>query len=178
MGISFRKCTTTDVSALRDFSKRTYYGTFNSWCDPNDMDVYCAEAFDTDKLRSELLDESSDFYFLYANGVLAGYLKLNEAPAQTDLHDGDALELERIYVAKGYQGQGLGATLMEKALSIAAERNKQYIWLGVWEKNKNAISFYKRHGFYQMGTHAFVMGDDVQTDFIMRKDLQPRMNQQ
>ena len=26
-------------------------------------------------------------------------------------------------------------------------------------------------GFYAVGTHSFIMGDDKQTDYIMRKDL-------
>ena len=125
MNLCFRKCTTEDLSTLREFSEHTYYETFHGWCD-DDMDAYLAEAFDTDKLRAELLNESSDFYFLYADGVLAGYLKLNEAPAQTDLQDIGALELERIYVAKEFQGQGLGTALMQKALSIATERNTFY----------------------------------------------------
>ena len=43
---------------------------------------------------------------LYWGDKLAGYLKLNESSAQTDIHDGDSLEIERIYVTKAFQGQG------------------------------------------------------------------------
>jgi len=46
---------------------------------------------------------------------------------------------------------------------------KNYVWLGVWEKNINAIAFYKRLGFYEDGRHPFKMGDELQTDFIMKK---------
>ena len=42
----------------------------------------------------------------------------------------------------------------------------------VWEKNEKALKFYKKNGFYEIGTHTFVMGEDVQTDYIMRKDMQ------
>lgn len=171
MRIHFKLCALDDVPLLCSFSKEQYYATFNGLCDVADMDAYLAKAFAADKLQDELLNESSDFFFLYADGVLAGYLKLNEAPPQTDLQDSNALELERIYVAKEFQGQGLGTALIQKTLSIAAERKKRYVWLGVWEKNENAISFYEKQGFYKAGTHAFVMGDDVQTDFIMRKDV-------
>ena len=61
--------------------------------------------------------------------------------------------------------------LEEQAINIATERKKKYIWLGVWEKNEKAIHFYKKNGFYKIGSHSFVMGEDVQTDYIMRKDL-------
>ena len=43
--------------------------------------------------------------------------------------------------------------------------------MGVWEHNERAQRFYKRNGFYQIGAHSFIMGDDDQTDHLMRKDL-------
>ena len=103
---------------------------------------------------------------------MAGYLKLNEAPAQTDVRDAQSLEIERIYVSKDFQGEGLGRYLLEKATSIAMRREKKYIWLGVWEKNEKALRFYKRNGFCPIGAHVFMIGDDEQTDYLMRKDLE------
>ena len=171
MDLLFRPCTPQDLDTLRDFSELNYHDTFAHLCTPEDMAAYLAEAFDREKLRGELLDPNSFFYFLYADGQLAGYLKLNEGPAQCDLQDPQALELERIYVTKAFQGSGLGAYLMDQALTIARQRGKVYVWLGVWEKNENALAFYRKKGFYEMGTHTFVMGEDVQTDYMMRKDL-------
>ena len=81
------------------------------------------------------------------------------------------MEIQRIYVAKKLQGEGLGAHLMGVALDLARARGKSYVWLGVWEKNTSAIGFYENAGFRKAGTHSFTIGNDVQTDFIMRKDL-------
>ena len=171
MSIAIRRCTIKDFDVLRELSIRTYYETFAHLNTPEDMAAYLEDAFNVDKLMAELKDANSEFYFLYYNDKLAGYLKLNEAPSQTDINDKAALEIERIYVSSEFQGEGLGRYLMEQALSVAAERNKEYAWLGVWEKNEKAIRFYKKNGFYEIGTHTFVMGEDVQNDFIMRKDL-------
>ena len=60
---------------------------------------------------------------------------------------------------------------MDKALTLAREQGKSYVWLGVWEKNEKAIRFYNKNGFYKISTHTFVIGDDAQTDYIMRLDL-------
>lgn len=135
------------------------------------MQAYLNEAFNMKKLRIELSNADSSFYFLYSDSDLAGYLKLNEASAQTDIHDRQSLEIERIYIAKEFQGKGLGHYLMDRAIELANSRKKQYVWLGVWEKNKKAIRFYKTSGFYEIGTHSFVMGEDEQTDYILRKNL-------
>lgn len=166
-----RNCTSKDVDTLRTLSVKTYYDTFSSLCAPSDMDAYLAQAYDRCKLLRELKDAHTNFFFLYADSQLAGYLKLNEAPSQSDLNDETSLEIERIYVLKEFQGKGLGRHLIEKAVRIASERGRQYVWLGVWEKNTRAICFYRNSGFYKIGTHSFVMGDDNQTDYIMRKDL-------
>ena len=166
-----KKCTIEDLDVLRELCIRTFYETFAHLNTVEDMQAYLDEAFEINKFRGELNNPNSDFFFLYFNDTLAGYLKLNEALAQTDINDSSALEVERIYVASEFQGEGLGRYLMEQAITIAIERKKTYAWLGVWEKNEKAIRFYKKNGFYENGTHTFVVGEDVQTDYIMRKDL-------
>lgn len=172
MECTFRQCAPDDIRTLRNLSCRTYYETFADQNTPSNMKAYLRQAFALDRLRGELSDCCSRFYFLYADGALAGYLKLNEAPSQTDVNDDRSLELERIYVAKEFQGMGLGGVLMNRALMEARERKKAYLWLGVWEKNDRALRFYEKNGFYPIGRHVFVMGDEAQTDYLMRKDLE------
>jgi ribosomal protein S18 acetylase RimI-like enzyme len=135
------------------------------------MKAYLEQAYNINKLREELSNSNSTFYFLYTNEKLSGYLKLNEYKAQTDIYDPQCLEIERIYVTKEFQGKGLGSFLIKKAIDIANIRKKSYVWLGVWERNHKAILFYKKKGFYVIGKHSFFMGEEEQTDFIMRKDL-------
>lgn len=171
MNLTFRKCVTDDLPTLQELSRSTYDITFRHLNTPENMTAYLDSAFDLDKLRDELLDPASDFYFLHAGGMLAGYLKLNEGSAQTDTHDPASLEIERIYVTRDFQGKGLGGALIGKAIETARRRGKSYVWLGVWEKNENAISFYKRYGFYESGKHSFVMGNETQSDYIMQKNL-------
>lgn len=171
MSIFLRACTIGDIDILRELSLKTYYETFAHLNTPEDMAAYLEDAFNVERLTKELNDPNSSFFLLYADDSLVGYLKLNEAPSQTDINDPLSLEIERIYVSSEFQGTGLGGYLMEQAITIATERNKKYAWLGVWEKNEKAICFYKRNRFYEIGTHTFVMGEDVQTDYVMRKDL-------
>ena len=171
MNCYLKQCVTKDFDTLRELSIKTYYETFAHLNTKDDMDAYLEDAFNVEKLTKQLNDTNSEFYFLYHNDCLAGYLKLNEAPSQTDINDSESLEIERIYVSSEFQGLGLGRFLMEQAIAKAVEKNKKYAWLGVWEKNEKAIRFYKKNGFYEIGTHTFTMGEDVQTDYVMRKDL-------
>jgi ribosomal protein S18 acetylase RimI-like enzyme len=60
---------------------------------------------------------------------------------------------------------------LDKAVCIAKQKGKAYLWLGVWEKNIRAIGFYSKNGFRASGEHIFVMGDEQQHDYIMKREL-------
>jgi ribosomal protein S18 acetylase RimI-like enzyme len=48
---------------------------------------------------------------------------------------------------------------------------KEWIWLGVWEHNPKAQQFYRKHGYEKFSEHKFMVGQDEQTDWLMRKKL-------
>ncbi|MCW9705454.1 GNAT family N-acetyltransferase [Fodinibius salsisoli] len=171
MDLDFKTCTLSDVELLSEVAKETFHETFADTNSSETMNAYLESSFNKEQLKKEIRNHNSLFLFLYSNGELAGYLKVNEKDAQTEFQEKDGLEIERIYLRKEFQGQGLGSSLLEKAISIATDRNKKYVWLGVWEHNEKAISFYEHKGFAKTGSHTFLMGEEQQIDYIMRKEL-------
>lgn len=171
MDISIRVCNEKDLELLQQIGYETYDETFRQMNTAETINKYLEEAFSREKLLSEMNKEGSDFYFMYSNNNLVGYLKLNDVPGQSDLNDPNSLEVERIYVRKQYKSQGFGKVLMEYALQKAVELKKQYAWLGVWEKNIDALAFYKKVGFQEIGKHSFRMGDELQSDYLLKKTV-------
>ncbi|NHC42805.1 GNAT family N-acetyltransferase [Bacillus sp. MM2020_1] len=171
MTIIFKKCTLEDSSKLQEISYETFNETFKDQNSPENMNAYLERAFNLKQLEKELSIISSQFFFVYFNNEEAGYLKVNTKDAQSEEMGDESLEIERIYIKTKFQKHGLGKYLLNKALEIAFESNSKKIWLGVWEKNENAIAFYKKMGFVQTGAHLFYMGDEEQIDFIMTKTL-------
>lgn len=165
------KCQSSDLDNLVKISSETFRAAFEKQNNPDDFEKYMSEAFSVVRLKRELNQKHASFYFLWDGEQLAAYIKINEFEAQSDLKIDDALELERIYVLQNYQGKGVGAYLIEKVKTIAKHRDKNFIWLGVWEENYSAIKFYQKNGFYKFGTHPYVVGNDEQTDWLMRYDL-------
>lgn len=164
-------CRIEDLALLREISIQTFEETFAADNSGEDTEAYIADAFSAEKLRSELDNPASAFYFARESGKIVGYLKLNRPPAQTELNDDKSLEIERIYVAKKFHGTGCGGLLLEKAVACAKESGGEYVWLGVWEKNPRAIRFYEKNGFRRFGEHVFQFGGDKQLDYLFRKDL-------
>lgn len=171
MAITINKCTFEDLNELQEISYETFNETFKHQNSPENMNAYLERAFTLKQLEKELSNHSSQFFFVYCNNEVAGYLKVNTNDAQSEEMGDESLEIERIYIKSKFQKHGLGKFLLNKAMEIAMEHNKKKIWLGVWEKNENAIAFYKKMGFVQTGAHSFYMGDEEQTDFIMTKTL-------
>lgn len=169
MTINFKQCNLEDLHILQEISFETFNETFKEQNSPENMSAYLEKAFNLKQLEQELSNISSQFFFVYFQNELAGYLKVNTNGAQTEEMGNDSLEIERIYIKNKFQKHGLGKYLFNKAIKIAQELNKKKIWLGVWEKNENAIAFYKKLGFVQTGAHSFYMGDEEQTDYIMMK---------
>lgn len=171
MDIHLVKCTHDHLHELQAISYETFNETFRQQNSPGNMQAYLERAFNLEQLEKELANSSSQFFFVYSDNEIAGYLKINTAEAQSEEMGEDALEVERIYIRNKFQKYGLGKYLFNKAVEFALERHKKRIWLGVWDRNENAIAFYNKIGFVQTGVHSFYMGDEEQTDYIMTKSL-------
>jgi diamine N-acetyltransferase len=169
--INIQKLTLADVNVLQSISEQTFVDAFGADNTEADMQIYIHKYLSTKKLQSELENEHSQFYLALQHEKPVGYLKVNFAAAQTDLHENHSLEVERIYVLTEMFGKNVGALLMDKAYAIAQENQLTSIWLGVWEKNARAIRFYEKQGFVKFTTHKFMLGTDEQTDWLMRKEL-------
>ncbi|MGJ7913731.1 GNAT family N-acetyltransferase [Neobacillus sp. LXY-1] len=171
MTINVKRCTLEDLNKLQEISIETFNDTFRQENSPENIEAYLERALNLEQLEKELANCSSQFFFAYFKHELAGYLKVNTNDAQTEEMGDESLEIERIYIKNKYKKQGLGKYLLNMAIEMALEQNKQKIWLGVWEKNENAIAFYHKMGFVQTGAHSFYMGDEEQIDYIMVKTL-------
>jgi len=169
--MKIRKCTIADIRTLVQISLKTFVDAFEKDNDPVDFKSYTDTAFAESTLTEQLINPHSSFYFLYVDEQLAGYFKLNEYDAQSELKTAHTMELERIYVLKDLQGRHLGAYMLRQATRIAFNLQKKQLWLGVWQKNGSAIRFYEKHGFTKFDTHPYYVGKDKQTDWLMRKNL-------
>jgi ribosomal protein S18 acetylase RimI-like enzyme len=169
--LKINKAVISDAERLQTIGRITFSETFATGNSDENMIKYLDESFAIEKLTAELQNKYSYFYLAEVDGQVIGYLKLNVGEAQTEIKESNALEIERIYVLKEFHGKKVAQELYNKALQKAEEIKADYIWLGVWEKNFRAVSFYTKNGFVQFDTHIFRLGDDEQTDLMMKKVL-------
>lgn len=168
---NIRLLTLSDVELLHSLSVTTFSESFGHLNTKSNMDEYLYDKLNVLTLKSELLNPNSKFYIIESLGNTCGYLKLNTSEAQTIQKLPFSLEIERIYVHSLYQGHGIGQILLDKAIDEAKKNDKTEIWLGVWDQNTGAIRFYQRHGFEIIDQHEFLLGQDRQTDLILKLNV-------
>ena len=163
-----KRVTLANLEELQTIGRQTFSETFAEINTEENMKKYLNESFDDSQLTGEIENVNSEFYFAAIDRKVVGYLKVNTGEAQTELKDSKALELERIYVLKEFHRRKVGQLLFDKALQIAHQKKVEYVWLGVWEENARAQKFYQRNGFVEFDKHAFWLGNDKQTDIMMK----------
>lgn len=168
--LEFQRLTLDNLEELIEISRDTYYETFSWGNSEENMQAYLIQAFSKEQLTSELIDVNSEFYSARLNHLTCGYLKISFGSFQNAFKGENGMELARIYVSVKCQGKGVGKQLLDKAIKIAIDKEMSFVWLGVWEKNEKALSFYKKNGFKVVGTHSFMMGDDEQQDYLMKRE--------
>lgn len=156
---------------IADLSRTTFYDSFAHFNTAENMDKFMDGPFTREALIAEVGAPGNIFLLAYEAGEPLGYVRMRESENPTELGDVKAIEIARIYVVKESIGKGVGGLLLERCIHIAKEQNKDIIWLGVWEHNPRAIAFYSKWGFEKFGSHPFMLGDDRQTDWYMKKNL-------
>ena len=169
--IQIREATAADAELIAALSRQTFYDAFAGDNTKEDMDKFMNETFTREKLMKEVGAAGNTFLLAYDGDEAVGYVRLREATNPLLLEGGKALEVARIYVMQTSIGKGVGKALMERSIEIARQKNAGVIWLGVWENNTKAIAFYTKWGFKKFSEHVFMLGNDAQTDWLMKKLL-------
>jgi len=169
--ISIREATKDEAALIADLSRQTFYETFAAVNTAENMNKFMNEAFTREKLMAEVGLPGNIFLLAYEAGEPVGYARLRETGTPLLMENGPALEIARIYALQKSIGKGVGRSLMQYSIDIARQKSARVIWLGVWEENQKAIAFYTKWGFEKFGEHVFMLGNDPQTDWLMKKVL-------
>jgi len=161
----------SEIPLLRDMSIKTFIDAFGDQNTVADMDMYIAESRNLTQVQKEFNNPNTTLLFTESEGEITGFMKINQSDAQTERFDRSSIELERIYLLEGHQGKGYGAKMIHYFEMMGREAAVEMIWLGVWKENPRAVSFYQSHGFEIFGEHDYLLGTDLQRDFLLRKML-------
>lgn len=169
-GISVRTCHPKDIDTLVSLAIKTFRDTFDEFNSPENMMRYINKAFARKAVEKEMQQPGTVFFLALDGRKAVGYAKISASTTPPAV-DPAALQIDRLYVHQSYLGKRVGYMLMQTCLAHARKKGCPTLWLGVWENNARAIAFYERLGFSRFGQSVFMLGNDAQTDWLMKKEL-------
>lgn len=164
-----RKAIFGDALQLSLLAESTFRATFEQANTVENMEHFCKNNY-SEKIQEEEIANKNMLTFLCDdNGSLIGFAQLHWGDVPKYVDAKSASEIQRLYVADNWHGKGIAQQLMNSCIEEIQQRKSEAIWLGVWEHNPRAITFYKKFGFTEVGEHVFIVGNDPQRDIIMAR---------
>ena len=166
-----RKAHQQDAEMLVELGKRAFNEAFAELTAPDDMAAYLQATFSIDEITAQLNKKDSQYLIVELQADPVGYAYLYPTRPLGCIKGPKAIQLIRFYLLKKCYGRGVGNTLMQTCLDEAHARSYRSIWLSSWDLNGRANAFYKRWHFKVVGRQKFVVGSNVQNDFIFSRQL-------
>lgn len=171
--IKIRDATKKDIEAVANLGATVFANSFGWSMPQKDLEQYLIDAYSIPNMTKDF--ESADTDIIVATDErheVVGFAQLTRGTTEPCLHNkSNFCELQRLYVREDQHSKGIGSSLMNRIDEMAAQQGFKGMWIGVWEENVKAQRVYSRQGFKKVGTHDFKCGEEVQTDWIMWKDL-------
>jgi len=163
--INIRIASERDAEEINTFGRATFISTYTKHNTHVDMQLYLNNQFTINKLREELSDPAHCYITANLENRIVGYTHLLKQYLES--RQDNVIRMNRIYVDTSYQKRRIGSMLMKAAIQYVQNQEFKCLVLGVWEKNTQALAFYKKWGFQIFGDEIFLLGKDEQRDILL-----------
>ncbi|MEP6781920.1 MAG: GNAT family N-acetyltransferase, partial [Gemmatimonadaceae bacterium] len=166
----------SEAAHLSAFASECFDNTYGPLCRAADVDAYIAQSLSPSALLPVLTDPTSWVFAAIIDDVWVGYVQVHLAslPAgMVNTHESapsiTPMEVSRFYVSRKWIGKGVAQEMLTSIIAHAKSHGAEALWLSVWQENARAAAFYAKSDFAIIGTSTFLMGEDLQNDYIMQR---------
>ncbi len=172
MQTRIRKGVRADAGHFAGLAQATFLESYAGIIDGGDILLHRRLVQTEAAYEADLANAEIDLFLavLDPGEAPVGFAMLSPPDLPVELSPDD-LELKRIYVLHRFHGTGLAQRLMAAVLEAATARGAKRVLLGAYGENHRAIAFYRRHGFEQVGTRLFRVGETDYDDVVLAKVL-------
>lgn len=160
-----------DASRLSVLAESTFRDTFASVNTSENMELHCQLSYSEALQAAEIANPTMRTILGEADGQLIGFAQLGWGSAPKCVSALAPGKIHRLYVSSEWHGKGVAQDLMKACVEELKRRGSDAVWLGVWERNARAITFYRKFGFVDVGDIVFPLGNDPQRDIVMFRAL-------
>ncbi|MBE0539009.1 MAG: GNAT family N-acetyltransferase [Ignavibacterium sp.] len=165
--LEFKKAEIKDLSTIQKIAYDTWPNTFGKVIPKKQINYMLQLFYNKELLKKQMLEKGHNFLLAENDNQAIGFTSYEifcNAEPQLMIH--------KLYILPLKQGLGIGTELLNLLSDIAMQNNNKRLRLKVFYKNVNAISFYKKYGFKNIGTETTNIGNDYSIlDNIMVEEL-------
>jgi ribosomal protein S18 acetylase RimI-like enzyme len=169
--VEIRRATAADAEMLAGLALQIFLDTFAAQNDPADVELHVQAHYGRKIQAGELEDPSLTYLVAEVNSEPVGFAMLGEPRSDSCRSMDRPIELFRFYVHRDWHGKGVAVPMMQAVYEEARARGGRTICLSVWQKNPRAIRFYEKIGYRIAGTQPYILGNDLQTDWTMIREV-------
>lgn len=165
--VEYNKAGLDDLPKIQKIAYETWPNTFGQIISKKQLNYMLDLIYNKDSLKEQIVNKGHNFILAEEDGHSLGFTSyaifFNSEPV---------LMIHKIYILPSAQGFGIGTKFLNLLSVIAMKNHNKRLRLKVFYKNVNAISFYKKYGFKNLGTETTNIGDGYSIlDNIMVKEL-------
>jgi len=160
-----------DAALLAEFGRDTFLRAFEGQIERSDLEAFADKRFGIAQQQTELTDPDTVIFIARVGNELVGYAKLSKGTAPAEVNAARVIELERLYLPSMWFGTGVAQSLMDACIGEARDQSSDVMWLDVWDQNRRAQAFYRKHGFSLIGERPYVVGTITQRHLLMSLTL-------
>lgn len=167
-----RPASLDDVPALAALGRDSFSASFGHLYRPEDLAAFLGEVHTVAVVAKEVAADEFTHAVVVEGGALKGYCKLRHPSSFAGYSDAaNPIALSQLYTAPASTGRGIGAALMDWALTEARARGCGAVQLSVWSGNLGAQKFYARHDFIKIADIHFPVGEQLDEEFLLELRL-------
>ena len=140
-----------NIELLQDICSTVYSANFEDHWNGEGLRDYLENQFGKKRLKIDLADQFSRYYFITSGGRIRGFLKLRLHTGIEGYLPDSTAELEKIYILPTDKGMGFGKSALQQIFQFLSLRKIHNLFLQVIDTNKSAIAFYEKLGFKKIG---------------------------
>jgi len=168
----YRPATPADAPALAHLGAETFIASFGHLYTPQDLAAFLADVHNPQAVAGEIEGEECPHRLVEDDGALIAFCKLRYPTKFGDYTEAkNPIELGQLYALPDYTGHGIGAQLMDWALTHARDGGHDAVLLSVYAENFGAQRFYQRHGFAKIADITFKVGDHYDPEYLYELKL-------
>ena len=164
----------SDIATLVPFARTAFTDAFGHLYQPEDLAAFLDEYRAPTRYAGAIDDPAKAVTLAEEDGKLLGYATVDLASGFDERPDPQPRQpatLAQLYCASDATGRGVGAALLDHAITSARHRGCDVLQLSVYSENFGAQRFYQRHGFAHVADIDFWVGRHRDDEFLYELKL-------